>query len=201
MTHAQETGQEFNRCRELGKECPSTANGELPVPGSQGEVSDRFGDARIRVFRLDKLRPFGLQPSVGGIIRVTLQRREAVAYDSQIHPERGEGLQQEDFSRRTQERRADFDVDDETPHLQDWIDLVRSREKPNTPAEEGVRCRPSWELGISNGPSGSNSEPRARLIRGVGDSAFDPMISFRPPSESPSALPRLAFVAASRISR
>lgn len=153
------------------------------------------------MFRVCKLRAFGLQLSMDGTIRVPLQRREEVAYDSQIHPERGGRLQLEDFSRRARERGPDFDLDGETPHLQNWIDLVRSHEKRNTPAEEGVRRRPSWELGISNGPSGSNAEPQARLIRGVGDCAFDRMIVLRTRSASPSALPRLAFVAASRISR
>lgn len=64
----------------------------------------------------------------------------------EIHPEPDGGLQAEDFSPGTRERGADFDVDGETPHLQNWIDAVRSREKPNTPAEEGVRACVSAHL-------------------------------------------------------
>ncbi len=63
-----------------------------------------------------------------------------------IHPEPGGGLQAEDFSPGTRELGADFDVDGETPHLQNWIDAVRSRKKPNTPAEEGVRACVSAHL-------------------------------------------------------
>ena len=65
----------------------------------------------------------------------------------EIYPEPGGGLQFEDFSPGTRERGADFDVDGETPHLQNWIDAVRSREKPNTPAEEGVRACVAAHLG------------------------------------------------------
>ena len=58
----------------------------------------------------------------------------------EIHPEPRSGLEAEVFSPGTGERGADFDVDGETPHLQNWIDAVRTREKPNCPAEEGVRA-------------------------------------------------------------
>ena len=64
----------------------------------------------------------------------------------EIHPEPGSGLTAEDFSPGTGERGADFDVDGGTRHLQNWIDAVRSREKPNTPAEEGVRACVSAHL-------------------------------------------------------
>ena len=58
----------------------------------------------------------------------------------EIHPEPGSGLVSEVFSPGTGERGADFDVDGGTSHLQNWIDAVRSRDRPNTPAEEGVRA-------------------------------------------------------------
>lgn len=64
----------------------------------------------------------------------------------EIYPEPDSGLEAEDFSPGTKERGADFDVDGETPHLQNWIDAVRSREKPNTPAEEGVKACVSAHL-------------------------------------------------------
>ncbi len=64
----------------------------------------------------------------------------------EIHPEPGGGLEAEVFSPGTGERGADFDVDGETPHLQNWIDAVRNRNKPNTPAEQGVRACVSAHL-------------------------------------------------------
>ena len=64
----------------------------------------------------------------------------------EIYPEPGSGLEAEDFSPGARERGADFDVDGETPHLQSWIDAVRSREKPNTPAEAGVKACVSAHL-------------------------------------------------------
>ncbi len=64
----------------------------------------------------------------------------------EIHPEPDSGLSAEDFSPGTRERGADFDVDGETPHLQNWIDAVRSRGKPSTPAEAGVRACVSAHL-------------------------------------------------------
>lgn len=64
----------------------------------------------------------------------------------EIHPEPGSGVDAEVFKPGDGQRGADFDVDGETPHLQDWIDAVRSRNKPNTPAEEGVRACVSAHL-------------------------------------------------------
>ena len=64
----------------------------------------------------------------------------------EIIPEPGSGLDAQDFAPGTGERGADFDVNGETPHLQNWIDAVRSRQKPNTPAEEGVRACVSAHL-------------------------------------------------------
>lgn len=64
----------------------------------------------------------------------------------EIHPEPRSRLEAEVFSPGTGERGADFDVDGETPHLQNWIDAIRSREKPNCPAEEGVRACVSAHL-------------------------------------------------------
>ena len=65
----------------------------------------------------------------------------------EVDPEPGSGLEPEDFSPGTGVRGADFDVDGETPHLQNWIDAIRSRSKPNTPAEAGVRACVSAHLG------------------------------------------------------
>lgn len=58
----------------------------------------------------------------------------------EIYPEPESGLSPEDFSPGTRERGADFDVDGETPHLQNWIDSVRTRKKPVNPAESGVKA-------------------------------------------------------------
>ncbi len=65
----------------------------------------------------------------------------------EIHPEPGSGLEHQEFFPGTRERGADFDVDGGTPHLQNWIDAVRNRSRPNTPAEEGVRACVSAHLG------------------------------------------------------
>ena len=64
----------------------------------------------------------------------------------EIHPEPGSALEAEEFRPGSGGRGADFDVDAETPHLQNWVDAIRSREKPNTPAEEGVRACVSAHL-------------------------------------------------------
>ena len=64
----------------------------------------------------------------------------------EIFPEPGSGMEAEDFSPGTKERGADFDINGETPHLENWVAAVRSREKPNTPAEEGVRACVSAHL-------------------------------------------------------
>ena len=64
----------------------------------------------------------------------------------EIIPEPGSGLEPEEFFPGRGERGADFDVDGETPHLQNWIDAVRSRTPPNTPAEAGVRACVSAHL-------------------------------------------------------
>lgn len=64
----------------------------------------------------------------------------------EILPEPGSGIEAELFEPGTGERGADFDVNGERPHLQNWIDAVRSRKKPNTPAEEGVRACVSAHL-------------------------------------------------------
>ena len=64
----------------------------------------------------------------------------------EIHPEPRSSLEAEVFSPGTGERGADFDVDGETPHLQNWIDAIRTRDKPNCPAEEGVRACVSAHL-------------------------------------------------------
>lgn len=65
----------------------------------------------------------------------------------EIHPEPGSGLEAEIWAPGNRERGADFDVDGEQPHLQNWVDAIRSREKPNTPAEDGVRACVSAQLG------------------------------------------------------
>ncbi len=65
----------------------------------------------------------------------------------EVHPEPGSGLEPEVFFPGTGERGADFDVDGGTAHLQNWIDAVRTRSRPNTPAEAGVRACVSAHLG------------------------------------------------------
>lgn len=64
----------------------------------------------------------------------------------EILPEPGSGLDRMEFVPGQGERGADFDVDGGTPHLQDWIDAVRNRTRPVSPAEEGVRACVSAHL-------------------------------------------------------
>ena len=64
----------------------------------------------------------------------------------EVYPEPGVGLEPQVFAPGTGVRGADFDVDGERPHLQNWIDAVRSRSVPNTPAEAGVLACASAHL-------------------------------------------------------
>ena len=65
----------------------------------------------------------------------------------EIIPEPGSGLEPESWSPGQGEKGADFDVNGTQPHLQNWVDSIRSRNKPNTPAEEGVRACVGAHLG------------------------------------------------------
>ena len=65
----------------------------------------------------------------------------------EIHPEPESSTEPETYFPGTGVRGADFDVDGETPHLQDWIDAIRTREKPSAPAEAGVLACISAHLG------------------------------------------------------
>ena len=58
----------------------------------------------------------------------------------EIHPERKKKIQYSEFILGTGPRGADFydKPDGETLHLANWVECVRSRKKPNAPAEAGV---------------------------------------------------------------
>ena len=58
----------------------------------------------------------------------------------EIHPDAGKQLPASEFIPGTGDRGADFDpsVDGELLHVANWIECVRSRKKPNCPAEAGV---------------------------------------------------------------
>jgi predicted dehydrogenase len=66
----------------------------------------------------------------------------------EIHPERGKGEYQE-MVLGTGKRGADFydKPDGELLHLTNWIECVRSRKKPNAPAEAGVGAASAAHLG------------------------------------------------------
>lgn len=65
----------------------------------------------------------------------------------EIHPERGRG-EYEEFVLGSGPRGADFydKPDGELLHLTNWIDCVRSRERPNAPAEAGVSAASAAHL-------------------------------------------------------
>ena len=65
----------------------------------------------------------------------------------EVIPEAGKGLEHQVWSAGSGERGADFDINGEKPHLQNWVDCIRSRKKPNAPAEEGVRACVSAHMG------------------------------------------------------
>jgi predicted dehydrogenase len=67
----------------------------------------------------------------------------------EIHPEQDRGVEaRERVEGKNEVRGADFSeaVDGELYHLQNWIDCIRSREKPACPAEEGVRSAAAAHL-------------------------------------------------------
>jgi len=66
----------------------------------------------------------------------------------EIHPERGQG-QAEEMVVGTGARGRDFydRPDGELLHLTHWIDCIRSRQRPNTPAEAGVSAASAAHLG------------------------------------------------------
>jgi predicted dehydrogenase len=66
----------------------------------------------------------------------------------EIHPERGRG-QYEEWVLGSGKRGQDFydKPDGELLHLTNWVDCVRSRQKPNAPAEAGVSAAAAAHLG------------------------------------------------------
>jgi predicted dehydrogenase len=66
----------------------------------------------------------------------------------EIHPERGRG-KYEEYVLGAGKRGADFydKPDGELLHLTNWIECVRSRKKPNCPAEAGVGAAAAAHLG------------------------------------------------------
>jgi predicted dehydrogenase len=66
----------------------------------------------------------------------------------EIHPERGRG-EYEEFVLGTGKRGQDFydKPDGELLHLTNWVECVRSRHKPNAPAEAGVAAAAAAHLG------------------------------------------------------
>jgi predicted dehydrogenase len=66
----------------------------------------------------------------------------------EIHPERGKGKVEEKIL-GTRPRGADFDTnpDGELLHLTNWVECMRSRKRPNAPAEAGVSAVTGAHLG------------------------------------------------------
>ncbi len=75
----------------------------------------------------------------------------------EIHPERGRPIPYEEMVLGEGPRGADFykNPDGEVLHLAHWLDCVRARRKPNTPAEEGVRSAEAAHLANQALRSGS----------------------------------------------
>jgi hypothetical protein len=67
----------------------------------------------------------------------------------EIHPERGKGKYEEWVLGTDPKRGRDFydKPDGELLHLTNWVECVRSRTKPNCPAESGVSAASAAHLG------------------------------------------------------
>jgi hypothetical protein len=68
----------------------------------------------------------------------------------EIHPERGrDGISYSELVLGSGPRGADFyrNPDGELVHLANWLDCVRSRKRPNAPAEAGVSAAAAAHLG------------------------------------------------------
>ena len=65
----------------------------------------------------------------------------------EIHPERGRSIEYKERILGSNPKGADFDVDGGLEHLQNWVDCIRSRKKPNAPAEAGVAAASGAHLG------------------------------------------------------
>ena len=67
----------------------------------------------------------------------------------EVHPERGKKGEYSEFAPGTSHRGADFDdnVDGGFLHMKNWVDCVRSRNKPRAPAEAGVSAVTGAHLG------------------------------------------------------
>ena len=65
----------------------------------------------------------------------------------EIHPERGRPIEYKERILGSNPKGADFDVDGGLEHLQNWVDCIRSRKKPNAPAEAGVAAASGAHLG------------------------------------------------------
>ncbi len=67
----------------------------------------------------------------------------------ELHPEPGRDIKYSEWVLGSEQRGADFDKnpDGEFLHLANWIDCIRSRKKPNAPAEAGVSAVTGAHLG------------------------------------------------------
>ena len=84
----------------------------------------------------------------------------------EIHPERNKSLPASEWVLGSGPRGADFyeQPNGELLHLANWIECIRSRQKPNAPAEAGVGAAAAAHLGnraLSRRPSG----PLAQRVR------------------------------------
>src|SRR5207253_5339415 len=67
----------------------------------------------------------------------------------EIHPEKNKKIEYEELVLGTGKRGQDFydKPDGELLHLKNWVECVRSRKKPNCPAEAGVSAAAAAHLG------------------------------------------------------
>jgi predicted dehydrogenase len=81
-----------------------------------------------------------------------------------LYPERGKGKQEEQILATTPDRRgADFydKPDGELLHLTNWVECIRSRKKPNCPAEAGVHAAAAAHLANQALRNGGVAERKA----------------------------------------
>jgi predicted dehydrogenase len=79
----------------------------------------------------------------------------------ELHPEPGKKVEYEEWILGTNPRRgADFydKPDGELLHLTNWVECIRSRARPNCPAEEGVKAAAAAHLGNRAYRSGQTAE-------------------------------------------
>jgi len=91
----------------------------------------------------------------------------------EIHPERNKKIEKQEYILGTGPRGADFydKPDGEMLHMVNWVECVRSRARPNAPAEAGVSGasaltrallrRPSEPVNCIESPPSTRRHPRA----------------------------------------